>query len=183
MNERFILSLPILRMEGVENTGSQPVKGYLRCAKYFGDLSSWPPPLFPICPSTDMELEEEMEIDNDDMVTDAQESSTTQKKCTRKSTTEKSFSKKKKTTNKDDVSTMLKKLIKELLTNIPDTGKILEEMNVSDASSNTRTPSRMNFLCLSNMIEQAEKKMKMQRGMSSIDILPLNKLYICDTRS
>ncbi|EXX71185.1 hypothetical protein RirG_080770 [Rhizophagus irregularis DAOM 197198w] len=139
--------------------------------------------LFPICPSTDMELEEEMEIDNDDMVTDAQESSTTQKKCTRKSTTEKSFSKKKKTTNKDDVSTMLKKLIKELLTNIPDTGKILEEMNVSDASSNTRTPSRMNFLCLSNMIEQAEKKMKMQRGMSSIDILPLNKLYICDTRS
>src|SRR5688572_13804547 len=40
MNERFILSSPILRMEGVENTGSQPVKGYLRCAKCSRDLSS-----------------------------------------------------------------------------------------------------------------------------------------------
>ncbi|PKY57605.1 hypothetical protein RhiirA4_411777, partial [Rhizophagus irregularis] len=105
-----------------------------------------------------MEPEEEMEIDNNDMVTDAQESSTTQKKCTRKSTTEKSSSKKKKTTNKDDVSTMLKKLIEELLTNIPDTGEVLEETNASDASSNTGASSRMNFLYLSNMIEQAEKK-------------------------
>ncbi|GBC44266.2 hypothetical protein GLOIN_2v1490846 [Rhizophagus irregularis DAOM 181602=DAOM 197198] len=126
-------------MEGVENTGSQPVKGYLRCAKYFGDLSSWPPPLFPICPSTDMELEEEMEIDNDDMVTDAQESSTTQKKCTRKSTTEKSFSKKKKTTNKDDVSTMLKKLIKELLTNIPDTALYLRYKELKSSYGKDRT--------------------------------------------
>ncbi|RGB22518.1 hypothetical protein C1646_775956 [Rhizophagus diaphanus] len=141
MNERFILSSPILRMEGVENTGSQPVKGYLRCAKYSGDLSSWLPPcivnprkLCPICPSTDMELEQVMEIDNDDMVTDAQESSTTQKKCTRKSTTEKSSIEKKKTTNKDDVSTMLKKLIEELLTNIPDTEQA--EKKNEDATRN-----------------------------------------------
>ncbi|PKK56075.1 hypothetical protein RhiirC2_764488, partial [Rhizophagus irregularis] len=117
-----------------------------------------PRKLCPICPSTDMEPEEEMEIDDDDMVTDAQGSSTTQKKCTRKSTTEKSSSKKKKTTNKDDVSTMLKKLIEELLTNIPDTGEVLEETNASDASSNIGAPSRMNFLYLSNMIDQAEKK-------------------------
>ncbi|RGB25082.1 hypothetical protein C1646_772230 [Rhizophagus diaphanus] len=48
-------------------------------------------------------------------------SSITQKKCTQKSTAKKFFSKKKKTSNKDDVSTRLKKLIKELLTNTPDT--------------------------------------------------------------
>jgi hypothetical protein len=111
-----------------------------------------------------MEPEEEMEIDDDDTVTDAQGSSTTQKKRTRKSTTEKSSSKKKKTTNKDDVSTMLKKLIEKLLTNIPDTGEVLEETNALDASSNTGAnprgiaPSRMNFLYLFNMIDQAEKK-------------------------
>ncbi|RIA79974.1 hypothetical protein C1645_793479, partial [Glomus cerebriforme] len=38
-----------------------------------------PRKLCPICPSTDMEPEE-MEINDDDMVTDAQESSSTQKK-------------------------------------------------------------------------------------------------------
>jgi len=99
---------------------------------------------------------EEMEIDDDDMVTDAQESSSTQKKRTRKSTTEKSSSKKKKTTNKDDVSTMLKKLIEELLTNIPDSGG--EEANAPDVSSNTDEHSRMKFLYLSDMIDQAETK-------------------------
>src|SRR5688572_8828668 len=98
-----------------------------------------------------MEPEEEMEIDDDDMVTDAQESSSTQKKRTRKSTTEKSSSKKKKITNKDDVSTMLKKLIEELLTNIPDSGE--EEANAPDVSSNTGK-----FLYLSDMIDQAETK-------------------------
>ena len=46
MNESLvILSSPILRMEGVENTGSQPVKGYLRCAKCSEDLSSCLPPI------------------------------------------------------------------------------------------------------------------------------------------
>jgi hypothetical protein len=100
-----------------------------------------------------MESEEEMEIDNDDMITGTQESSTTQKKCTRKSTTEKFSSKKKKTTNKDNVFTISKKLIKKLLTNIPDTGEVLKETNASDASLNTR-----NFLFLSNMIDQTEKK-------------------------
>src|SRR5437763_7560692 len=82
-------------------------------------------------------------------------SSTAQKKRTRESIAEKSSSKKKKTS---DVSTMLKKLIEELLTNIPDTGEVLEETNASDASSNTGEPSRMKFLYLSDMIDQAEKK-------------------------
>ena len=55
MNESLvILSSPILRMEGVENTGSQPVKGYLRCAKCSEDLSSSLPPVnsirFPLQP-------------------------------------------------------------------------------------------------------------------------------------
>src|SRR2546421_12578067 len=55
MNESLaILSLPILWMKGVENTGSQPVKGYLRCAKCSKDLSSWLPPVssihFPLQP-------------------------------------------------------------------------------------------------------------------------------------
>jgi hypothetical protein len=38
MNESFILSLPILQMERVENTGFQQVKNYLRCAKCFLSL-------------------------------------------------------------------------------------------------------------------------------------------------
>jgi len=55
MNESLaILSSPILRMEGVENTGSQSVKSYLRCAKCSEDLSSWLPPIssirFPLQP-------------------------------------------------------------------------------------------------------------------------------------
>ncbi|CAB4382679.1 unnamed protein product [Rhizophagus irregularis] len=94
MNERFILSSPILRMEGVENTGSQPVKEppkplvYLTCKHIMHyECIINPQKLCLICPSTDMEPEEEMEIDNDDIVTDVQESSTTQKKCTKKSTT------------------------------------------------------------------------------------------------
>ncbi|PKY60284.1 hypothetical protein RhiirA4_483828 [Rhizophagus irregularis] len=48
-------------------------------------------------------------------------------------------------------------LIEELLTNIPDTGEVLEKMNASDASSNTGAPSRMKFLYLSDMIDHAEK--------------------------
>jgi hypothetical protein len=57
-----------------------------------------------------------MEIDDLETPT---EPSTAQKKRTRNSATEKSSSKKKKTSNNDDVSTMLKRLIEELLTNIP----------------------------------------------------------------
>ncbi len=49
-----ILSSPILRMERVENTGFQPVKSYLRCAKCSEDLSSSLPPVssirFPLQP-------------------------------------------------------------------------------------------------------------------------------------
>ncbi|CAB4483773.1 unnamed protein product [Rhizophagus irregularis] len=62
---------------------------------------------------------------------------TVQKKCTWESTAKKSSSKKKKISNKDDVSTILKKLIKELLTNTPNTGKVLEETNVPNALLNT----------------------------------------------
>ena len=51
---------------------------------------------------------------------------------------------------------MLKKLIEELLTNISDSGE--EEANAPDASSNTGAPSRMKFLYLSDMIDQAETK-------------------------
>src|ERR1044072_3624648 len=45
MNETFILSLPILRMEGIENTGFQQARSYLRCAKCSEDLSSCLPPI------------------------------------------------------------------------------------------------------------------------------------------
>ncbi|PKK63298.1 hypothetical protein RhiirC2_717073 [Rhizophagus irregularis] len=179
MSERFILTSPPTRIEGFENIGIQQMGSQLRCVKCSEDLSSYlsplgflqifprPPPkplvyltckhivhynytnnpqkLCPICPSTDIE------IDDDDMVADAQELSTAQKKCIQKSTTEKSSSKKRKTSNKDDVSTVLKKLIKELLT--PDSGKVLGESNVSDALPNTGK-----FLYLSDMIDQAEIK-------------------------
>ncbi|CAB4396830.1 unnamed protein product [Rhizophagus irregularis] len=99
----------------------------------------------PTCPAEDLELFP-VELT----------SSTVQKKRTWESTAEKSSSKKKKTSNKDDVSFMLKKLIEELLTNILDSGEVLEEANVSDASSNTGK-----FLYFFDMIDQAEKKMKM----------------------
>ena len=45
MNESFILSSPILRMEGIENTGFQQAKSYLRCVKCSEDLSSCLPPV------------------------------------------------------------------------------------------------------------------------------------------
>ncbi|GBB92532.1 hypothetical protein RclHR1_02020014 [Rhizophagus clarus] len=48
--------------------------------------------------------------------------------------------------------------IKELLTNIPDSGEVLGESNASDASPNTGAPSRKKFLYLSDMIDQAETK-------------------------
>ncbi|CAB4480796.1 unnamed protein product [Rhizophagus irregularis] len=144
MSERFILTSSPMCMEGVENIGTQQMGSQLRCVKCSEDLSLYLPPLgflqtfprpppkplvyltckhivhyncidnpgklCPICSSTDME------IDDDDMVGVTQESSTAQKKCTQKSSTEKSSSKKRKTSNKDDVSTVLKKLIEELLT-------------------------------------------------------------------
>ncbi|PKB96903.1 hypothetical protein RhiirA5_434053 [Rhizophagus irregularis] len=98
----------------------------------------------PTCPAEDLEL-----------FPVKLTSSTVQKKCIQESTAEKSSSKKKKTSNKNDVSSMLKKLIEELLTNIPDSGEVLKEANVLDASSNTGK-----FLYLSDMIDQAEKKNK-----------------------
>ena len=104
MSESFILSSPVLRMEGIENTGFQQARSYLRCAKCSEDLSSCLPPigflrippqalsqalpkplvyltckhivhyhcindprkLCPICPSTDMEPEEGMDVDGEE---------------------------------------------------------------------------------------------------------------------
>ena len=40
MSESFILSSPVLRMEGIENTGFQQARSYLRCAKCSEDLFS-----------------------------------------------------------------------------------------------------------------------------------------------
>jgi hypothetical protein len=88
--------------------------------------------------------------------------STIQKKCIQKSIAEKTSSKKKKTSNKDDVSFMLKKLIKELLTIISDSGVVLEDVNALDASSNTGMLSQMNFLYLSNMIKLKQLQMVVQ---------------------
>jgi len=182
MSERFILTSPPMRMEGVENIGIQQMGSQLRCVKCSEDLSSYLPPLgflrtfphpppkplvyltckhivhyncidnprklCPICPSTDME------IDGDDMVADAQESSTAQKKRSRESGTftEKSSNKKVKKTGGKKVSSMLKKLIEELLTDVvPDVaGENLEE----EASENETS----NFLQLYDMIDSAESK-------------------------
>ncbi|RGB36487.1 hypothetical protein C1646_666917 [Rhizophagus diaphanus] len=143
----FALSSPPIWILGIEGPVTQQDKSpskplvYLICKHivYYNCINN-PRKLCPICPSTDMKLEE-MEIDDNDMVTDVQESSFTQKKRTWESTAKKFSSKKKKTSNKDDVSSMLKKLIEELLTNILNSGKVLEEANVSDASSNTGVPS------------------------------------------
>ena len=40
MSESFILSSPVLRMEGIKNTGFQQARSYLRCAKCSEDLST-----------------------------------------------------------------------------------------------------------------------------------------------
>jgi hypothetical protein len=45
MSERFILSSPILRMDGIENIGIQQARSYLRCAKCSEDLSPCLPPI------------------------------------------------------------------------------------------------------------------------------------------
>ena len=130
-------------MEGIEDTATQQVRSNLICAKCSEDLSFCLPPigflrfppqpqgpskplvyltckhivhydcidnprkLCPICPSTDM-------------VADAQESSTAQKKRSRESgaSTETSSSKKAKKTGGKKVSSMLKKFIEELLSDV-----------------------------------------------------------------
>jgi len=87
------------------------------------------------------------------MVADVQESSTAQKKCFKESgsSTEKSFSKKAKNTGRKKVSSMLKKLIKELLIDIPipTAGENLKEANGNETS---------NFLQLYDKIDSAESK-------------------------
>src|SRR3954454_15067784 len=99
----------------------------------------------------------------------------TRKKRTRESfaSTEKSSSKKaKKTGEKKKVSSTLKQLIEELLADIPDGGRSLEEIDESAS----------NFLQLSERIDHAETKNKeASRGLISI-ILILGKLYLNDTR-
>ncbi|PKK61377.1 hypothetical protein RhiirC2_718465 [Rhizophagus irregularis] len=180
MSERFILTSPLMLMEGIENIGIQQMESQLRCIKYSEDLSLYFPPLgflqtfshpplkplvhltckhiihyncinnpqklCPICPSSDMEI--------DDLKTPTEQSSNTaQKKCTRVSSafTEKSSNKKVKKTGGKKVLFMLKKLIKELLADTPVAaiGKNLEEANESATSI---------FLQLSNKIDNAETK-------------------------
>ena len=95
----------------------------------------------PTCPETMSEVVSFANTDPSDA----------QKKHTRKSSasTEKSSSKKaKKTGGKKKVSSMLKQLIEELLTDIPDGGRSLEE--TSESASN--------FLQLSERIDHAETK-------------------------
>ncbi|GBC50845.1 uncharacterized protein OCT59_022625 [Rhizophagus irregularis] len=152
MNETFILSSPILRMEGIENTGFQQARSYLKCAKCSEDLSSWLPPissirfplqpqgppkhlvyltckhivhyacidnprkLCPVCPSTDMESEEEeMDVDGEE------QPDTSSKKRSNEGTDANSSTPKKKAkkpVSRED-SPILKKLIKELSAPIP----------------------------------------------------------------
>ncbi|KAF0413850.1 hypothetical protein F8M41_007713 [Gigaspora margarita] len=101
-----------------------------------------PQKLCPICPSTDME------IDDGVIVTNSQESSTAQKKCSSGST-KKSFNKKAKKVGGKKVSSMIKQLIEELLTDIPSAGgRSLEEASESVS----------NFLQLSERIDHAETK-------------------------
>ncbi|RIA83058.1 hypothetical protein C1645_834378 [Glomus cerebriforme] len=50
--------LPYLTDGGIEGTTTQQVKSTLSCAKCYKDLSSCLPPLCPICPSTDMEIDD-----------------------------------------------------------------------------------------------------------------------------
>src|ERR1043166_9695861 len=45
MSERFIVTSPLMRMEGVENIGIQQMRSQLRCVKCSEDLSSCLPPL------------------------------------------------------------------------------------------------------------------------------------------
>ena len=89
-----------------------------------------------------------MEID--DTETPA-EPSTAQKKRTRESSTEKSSSKKAKKSGGKKVSSTLKQLIEELLTDIPVVGGISEE-------SSCATDARGIFLQLSDKIDNAETK-------------------------
>ena len=77
-----------------------------------------------------------MEIDGDDMVADTQESSIVQKKRSRESgtSTEKASNKKAKKTGGKKVSSTLKQLSEGLLTDNPDGGRSLEEINESASS-------------------------------------------------
>ena len=74
------------------------------------------------------------------------------------------------------VSSTLKKLIEELLTNdiVPVPGESLEETNVTNEAGGI-------FLQLFNRINNAETKMHLEVSFSVI--LILGKLYINDTRS
>ncbi|CAB4429396.1 unnamed protein product [Rhizophagus irregularis] len=189
ISKRFILTSPPMYMEGIENIEIQQMGSQLRCVKCFVDLSSYLPPLgflrtfpypppkllvyltykhiihyncinnpqklCPICPSSNMEI--------DDLKTLTEQSSNTaQKKCTRVSSasTKKLSNKKVKKTGGKKVSSMLKKLIKELLANtpVPAIGENLEEANESTTSI---------FLQLSDKINNAEtknKELKLEHG-------------------
>src|SRR5205823_7886301 len=92
--------------------------------------------------------------------------------------TEKSSSKKAKKTSGKKVSSMLKKLIEELLTDVP---VPTAEENLEEASENSTSI----FLQLSERIDHAETKNEEARaGSDSFSvILILGKLYLSDTRN
>ncbi|CAG8660323.1 24559_t:CDS:2, partial [Gigaspora margarita] len=120
-----------------------------------------PRKLCPICPSTDME------IDDDVIVTGTQESSTAQKKHSREDSNESSTStsgKKAKKTKKPvdrDQSPTLQRLIKELTTTDPGNEEILQ----TDSTSESNNDSNI-FLNLYKKIVAGEDQLKRQRKIS-----------------
>ncbi|RIB21551.1 hypothetical protein C2G38_2176286 [Gigaspora rosea] len=97
----------------------------------------------PTCPSSEM-ISEVVSFANTDL-------SDAQKKRTRKLSTEKSSSKKVKKTGGKKVSSTIKQLIEELLTDIPDGGRSLEETSYPTDTGGV-------FWKLSNRIDSAESK-------------------------
>ncbi|RIA79516.1 hypothetical protein C1645_840506 [Glomus cerebriforme] len=134
---RFALSSPPIRMGGIESTASQQLRNppklliYLTCMHiiHYNCIDN-PQKLCPICPSTNVMETDDMETDDDKIVTNnlkTQSSSTTQNKRTMNPvSTEKSFSKKQKTSTNDGESPTLKRLIKELA--MPSSASKLENM-------------------------------------------------------
>ncbi|CAG8797315.1 31453_t:CDS:2 [Gigaspora margarita] len=175
MGETFALSSPPIRMEGIEGTATQQVKSNLRLSSVLSSPQGPSRPLVyltckhivhyncidnprklcPICPSTGME------IDDDIIVTDTQKSSTTQKKHSREDSNESSTStssKKAKKTKKPvdrDLSPTLQRLIKELTTADPGNEEILQTEPTSESSNDSNI-----FLNLYNKIVTGEDQLK-----------------------
>ena len=173
MSNQLQVDSPVIQedpMEGVQDTLIQETETRLTCAKCSEEITldfskdtvflsckhavhfdciDDPRKKCPTCPSAD-DLET---IPIRNPISVEQTSSTTQKKRSRESgvSTENSSSKKAKKTGGKKVSSMLKKLIEELLTDVPvpTAGENLEEANESATSI---------FLQLSDKIDNAETK-------------------------